>query len=520
MSARKSSAPRPPEQLDAWRRLGVLAKNVVAAPRPSMRFDAASKRLGPLLVDHSNQRFGDDIARALVALAEQSRLSAAIASLFAGDPVNCTEHRAALHMDLRGNASAGVAAERRRFLDFADGVRSGAWRGITGRPAATVIHVGIGGSHLGPALAVDALTHSRSAATGPEIRFLANIDGHAAGAVLAGLDPATTLVIVASKSFTTLETMLNATTVRSWFLERTADPDALAKHFVAVTADTAAAAEFGVAPSNCFPLWDWLGGRFSLWSAVGLPIAIALGSEAFTHLLAGASAVDDHFRTAPLHGNIPVLLALLQIWNTNFLGATSHAVLAYDRRLRLLPDYLQQLEMESNGKSVRTDGERTATHTCPVIWGGEESNGQHAFHQLLHQGTRAFSADLIACVKPAHGLRDHHDWLLANCLAQGEALRRGRAAAEPHRSVQGGHPCTTILLDELSPPALGALLALYEHKVFCSGAIWRINPFDQWGVELGKELAKPIHAQLRGRGGATGRSANPLADEIRRLSDR
>ena len=250
---------------------------------------------------------------------------------------------------------------------------------------------------------------------------------------------------------------------------------------------------------------------------MGLPIAVALGSEAFEELLAGAHAVDEHLRSAPLHRNIPVLLALLQIWNTNFLGASSHAVLAYDRRLKLLPDYLQQLEMESNGKSVRLDGERATTHTCPVIWGGEESNGQHAFHQLLHQGTRAFSADLIACAKPAHDLPNHHAWLLANCLAQSKAMREGRAADEPHRRVEGGHPCTTILLDELTPRALGALLALYEHKVFCASAIWQINPFDQWGVELGKELAAPIYARLRGKGKSATQdpSTEALANAIR-----
>ncbi len=472
--------------------------------------------MGPLLIDYSKQRLDDESKRALVALAEQSELPAAIAKLCAGEPVNVTENRAARHMDLRmsANAKAEVADERRRFLALAESVRNGTWRGTTGRPAAAVVHIGIGGSHLGPELVVDALA---PAATGPEVRFLANMDGHAVNAALAGLDPATTLVVIASKSFTTLETMLNAAAVKSWFLERTCDPGAIAHHFVAVTANTAAAEQFGVPQAGCFRLWDWLGGRFSLWSAVGLPIAIALGSEAFEELLAGAHAVDEHLRSAPLHRNVPVLLALLQIWNTNFLGASSHAVLAYDRRLKLLPDYLQQLEMESNGKSVRLDGERATTHTCPVIWGGEESNGQHAFHQLLHQGTRAFSADLIACAKPAHDLPNHHAWLLANCLAQSKAMREGRAADEPHRRVEGGHPCTTILLDELTPRALGALLALYEHKVFCASAIWQINPFDQWGVELGKELAAPIYARLRGKGKSATQdpSTEALANAIR-----
>ena len=523
MSAWTSSAP---EKLDAWQRLGTLAEDVLAASDScsARGFDACSQRLGPLLVDYSKQRLNAETQRTLVALAHQSGLPAAIASLFAGEPVNATENRAALHMHLRTPAqtqaeATDVRGERQRFLAFAESVRNGTRRGTTGRPIATVVHIGIGGSHLGPELVVDALAPT---ATGPAVRFLANIDGHAASAALAGLDPATTLVIVASKSFTTLETMHNATTAKSWFLERTCNPAALAKHFVAVTANSAAAQQFGVPPASCFHLWDWVGGRFSLWSAVGLPVAIALGRAAFKELLAGAHALDEHFRTAPLDKNLPVLLALLQIWNANFLGASSHAVLAYDHRLKLLPDYLQQLEMESNGKSVRVDGEQATTPTCPVIWGGEESNGQHAFHQLLHQGTQAFSADLVACAKPAHDLRSHHGWLLANCLAQAEAMRQGRPADEPHRRVAGGHPCTTIVLDELTPYALGALLALYEHKVFCAGAIWQINPFDQWGVELGKELAGRFYAQLQGKSESSSQedpAADPLADEIRCRSD-
>ena len=518
MSAWASKAP---EKLEAWRQLGVLAEDVVASPKGGTANGLeVSERLGPLLVDYSKQRLNERTMRTLVALAHQSGLPAAIASLFAGEAVNTTENRAALHTALR--SPAGITAspleihnERRRFLAFAEDVRDGTWKGYDGRAAATVVHIGIGGSHLGPELIVDAMAQ---AATGPEIRFLANIDGNAARTTLAGLDPATTLAMVASKSFNTLETALNAATVKSWFWERTCNAAAVARHFAAATANTAAAAEFGIPQANCFRLWNWVGGRFSLWSAVGLPIAIALGRQAFEDLLAGAHAVDEHFRTTPLARNIPVLLALLQIWNTNFLGAASHAVLAYDKRLKLLPDYLQQLEMESNGKSVRVDGEPVATHTCPLIWGGEESNGQHAFHQLLHQGTRAFSADLIACAKAAHDLPEHHPWLLANCLAQGEALRQGREAAEPHRRVAGGHPCTTILLDDLTPYALGALLAVYEHKVFCASAIWQINAFDQWGVELGKELAGPIHERLCGKGASPGRdsSTESLVKEIRR----
>ena len=497
MSACSSKAP---EQLAAWRRVGALAEALVGSSGADagVDFDACSARLGPLLVDYSKQRLDVETKQALFALAEEAGLPAAIESFFAGAAVNATEGRAASHMELRRlGAKAEVEAERRRFLAFAEGVRGGAYRGATGRPIASVLHVGIGGSHLGPELIVDAL--AAAATTGPEVRFLANIDGHAAGAALAGLDPATTLVIVASKSFTTLETSQNAAAVKSWFLERTCDAAALGKHFVAVTANAAAAGAFGVPPDNCFRLRDSVGGRFSLWSAVGLPIAIAHGVDAFDELLAGAHGVDEHFRTAALDRNLPLLLALLQIWNTNFLGAASHAVLVYDQRLKRLPDYLQQLEMESNGKSVRVNGERSAIHTCPVIWGGEESNGQHAFHQLLHQGTRAFSADFIACCRARHDHSANHDWLLANCLAQSKAMLEGSEGDDAHRRAPGNHPSTTILLDELSPRALGALLALYEHKVFCAGRLWQINSFDQWGVELGKALAKPIHDALARR---------------------
>ena len=530
-------AARPPERLPAWQRLGALAEKGRRAGVGN-RFEDFSARLGPLLVDYSRQRIDDDVRRCLVALAVESGLEAAIDDLFAGAPINNTEQRAAGHTVLRQPKDAcppHAARMRERFLEIAQGVRDGSRRGFTGRPFECVLHIGIGGSHLGPELCLQALGSSPDA---PAIRFLANVDGAAGTAALAGLDPATTLVVVASKSFKTLETRLNAQLAKSWFLERTCNPEAFAKHFLAATANMQAAREFGLPAANCLDIGDSTGGRFSLWSAAGLPVAVALGRAGFEDLLAGAHLVDRHFQDAPLDANLPLLLALLQVWNTNFGGAATHAVLAYDHRLRALPSYLQQLEMESNGKSVRRDGEPTGTHTAPVVWGGEETNGQHAFHQLLHQGTRAFSADLIACIRPGHRLPDHHRWLLANCLAQGEAMRdgeralsrgsarglapsQGRAlsrgsarglapsqenAEEPHRRVAGDRPTTTILLDALTPRALGALLALYEHKTFCLGALWQVNSFDQWGVELGKALAEPIHAQLA----AAPRSAQAL----------
>ena len=517
MSASNS---RPPQDLGAWQRLAGLAKPR-AGTSVAGRASARSRRLGPIFVDYSKQALDDEEVEALTALASESNLTAAIDGMFTGAPINSTEERPVQHTLLRAPAETcpeEVATERERFLALADAVRSGQRRGYTGKPFETVVVIGIGGSQLGPELVVDALRPPHA----HDLRFLANIDGEATVRVLAGLDPATTLVIVVSKSFTTLEPRVNAETVRSWFLERTSEPRVVAEHFLAVTVNHAAARDFGIPPENRFAIWDWVGGRFSLWSAAGLPIAIALGRGGFEDLLAGAYMVDNHFRETPLEDNIPVLLALLAIWNTNFHGAATHAVLPYDRRLRLLPGYLQQLEMESNGKSVRRDGTAVGTHTAPVVWGGEETNGQHAFHQLLLQGTRAFSADFLAVARTDHDLQDHHDWLLANCLAQSKAMLEGRAADGPsadHRSVPGGHPSTTLLLDELSPRSLGALLALYEHKVFCLGVLWQINAFDQWGVELGKELAGPIHDELAAgarRGARHDASTTGLLTQIRR----
>ena len=512
---------RPPQELDAWRRLAALAERRAGShARPADPFESYCRRLGPILVDYSRQRVDDEIAHALADLASESGLETAIGELFQGKRINLSENRAVLHTALRAppdECPVEVAGERERFLGFADGVRSGERMGYTGKPFGTVVVIGIGGSQLGPELVVDAL----SSGSAPHVRFLANVDGDAVQRTLAGLDPATTLVVVVSKSFTTLETRINAETVRSWFLERTCEPGVVDQHFVGVTANDRAAAEFGIAREHRFAMWDWVGGRFSLWSAAGLPIAIALGRDAFEDLLAGAHRIDVHFRDSPLPRNVPVLLALLQAWNTNFHDAGTHAVLPYDRRLRLLPQYLQQLEMESNGKSVRRDGEQARTHTSPIVWGGEETNGQHAFHQLLHQGTRAFSADFIAVARADHDLRVHHDWLLANCLAQSKAMLDGRtdASVDTHRRVDGHHPTTTMLLDELNPGSLGALLALYEHKVFCLAAIWQINAFDQWGVELGKELAEPIYDQLAGGTGKTTGSdpvTTGLVTEIKR----
>ena len=457
-------------------------------------------------MDYSRQCVDDEILDALIALGEESNLQSAIEDLFQGGIVNPSEGRAALHTALRAphderpEAVADVIeAEQARMLELAARVRDGQWRGVTGKPFSAVLHIGIGGSRLGPELVVKALR--RAAARDIDIRFLSNVDGTAAIRAFTDLDPNATLIVVASKSFETLETMINARHARSWLLEGSGDGNAVQRQFVAVTANIDAARRFGIPAKHCLPMWDWIGGRYSLWSAVGLPSAIALGEAGFRELLDGGHRMDRHFRTARLAENLPAMLALLGIWNSNFLGASTHAVLAYDHRLATLPGVLQQLEMESNGKSVRNDGDRSRVATAPVIWGGEETDGQHAFHQLLHQGTRTFSADFIAVADPDHDLVDQHRWLLANCLAQGEAMLTGAASQgpstdAPHRAVAGNHPSTTILLDRLDGQNLGSLIALYEHKVFCQGAIWRINSFDQWGVELGKQLARRVYDAL------------------------
>ena len=517
----------------AWGRLASLAsrsagdhlRDLAAAER---RFDAMSLRVGGLLLDFSRQRVTRDTIAALTALAAERQLPQAVDALFRGDIVNVTEGRAALHTALRAPAAErppavadAIEVATARFLAIAEALRRGERRGSTGKPFRHVVHIGIGGSELGPRLATEALAPGGAGRF--DIRFLANLDGRAAFSAFAGLDPAETLVVVVSKSFRTRETLLNAHHARSWFLERMGSADGIAQHFMAVTADAAEAQRSGLGVGECLPMWDWLGGRQSLWSAAGLPVALAIGAKGFRSLLAGAHAVDRHFQTARPDANGPILLALLGLWNANFLGAAAHAVLPYDERLATLPAHLQQLEMESNGKSVCADGSTCDAHTVPLVWGGEETNGQHAFHQWLLQSTRACSVDFVAVAAPGHDLAERHRWLLANCLAQGQALAGGRPAARlgedplaAHRAVPGNQPSTTILLDALTPQHLGSLLALYEHKTFCQGVLWGINPFDQWGVELGKALADTAFAALDG-GARTGMdvSAAGLVDALR-----
>ena len=500
----------PAGELPAWKRLAKLAakashRDLAKLLEDSERGGALRLSVGGILFDFSKQKVTLPILNALLDLAEERRWAEQREALTAGAPVNFTEGRAALHTALRDPASrqtkaAGeeVAQTRQRLLEFAEAVRRGERQGYLGDAFTHVLHIGIGGSQLGPQLVTEALG---GAGQPLQVLYVANIDDHAIEAALAALRPETTMFVIASKTFSTLETLANAAAARSWFLERSNRRDALRRHFFAVTANAAGAAEFGLPPDNVFPLWDWVGGRFSLWSAVGLPIALGLGKTGFEALLAGAHAMDRHFQQAPPHGNAPLLAALIDIWNYNFLGVGQHLFLPYDHRLRRLPTHLQQLITESNGKRTRRDGADVGLHTAAAVWGGEGTNSQHAFHQMLHQGTRAFTADFILSAEAGSGWSEGRRWLLANGIAQGQALALGWRSDDPHQAAPGNHGANTLVLDRLDPRNLGALLAFFEHRVFCQGVIWDINSFDQWGVEFGKKLAKHIYHQL-GKGAA------------------
>jgi glucose-6-phosphate isomerase len=498
------------------------------------RFDRYSLRCGTLLLDYSKQPVNADTMRLLMELARQSELPRWIERMFKGERINFTESRAVLHIALRANESiivegkdvhAEVGRTLMRMRHFCDGVRSGQLTGFSGHPYTDVVSIGIGGSDLGPALAAEALAPYAS----PQLKthFVSNVDGTHLASVLGDLNPETTLFIVVSKTFTTLETLANARTAREWLIAKSGDGKAAARHFAAVTANVAAAREFGIDEGWTFEFWDWVGGRYSVWSAVGLAVALAVGMDHFEGLLGGAREMDNHFASVPIERNLPVMLGMLGIWHINFFGAPTHAVLPYDQSLRLLPDYLQQLEMESNGKRVTRDGRPVDYATAPVIWGSPGTNGQHAFFQLLHQGTLVVPADFIGCCESRHALGTHHEILMSNFFAQTEALMRGKSADAareemmaqnmkpdeierllPHRVFPGNRPSTSILMKKLDPPALGALLALYEHKVFVQSVIWQINAFDQWGVELGKTLANRILPELDGDAPVGGHDAS------------
>jgi glucose-6-phosphate isomerase len=459
-----------------------------------------------LYLDYSKHRATDETLRLLLALAEASGLAERTEAMFRGDHINTSEDRAVLHTALRlprGTSlvvdGVDVAAEVHEVLDrmgnFAERVRDGSWLGQGGDTITSVVNIGIGGSDLGPVMAYEALrAFSRRDLT---FRFVSNIDGTDFAEATRDLDPKRTLFIVASKTFGTLETLTNASTARDWVLDAyRGDADAVARHFVAVSTNAEKVSAFGIDTENMFGFWDWVGGRYSVDSAIGLSLMIAIGPEAFAELLAGFHEMDVHFRTTPPERNLPVLMGVLGVWYANFFDAQTLAVLPYDLYLKRFPAYLQQLDMESNGKHVTLHGDPVGTTTGPIVWGEPGTNGQHAFYQLLHQGTRLVPADLIGFVGTQNPIGNHHDLLMANLFAQSEALAFGAAADEPYRVCEGNRPTSTILGDELTPRTLGALIALYEHKVFVQGTIWGIDSFDQWGVELGKKLATTIIDEL------------------------
>ncbi len=482
----------------------------------SRRADRFSLEAVGLFADYSKHRINDETMRLLVALAEESGLADRIAAMFRGDKINVTEDRAVLHVALRAGQDQSIVVDGQdvvpgvhevldRMAVFAERVRSGSWTGHTGRRIKTIVNIGIGGSDLGPVMAYEALRFYSQRDL--SFRFVSNVDATDFAEATRGLDAAETLFIICSKTFTTLETMTNARTARDWVTAALGDEAAVAKHFVAVSTNAEAVATFGIDTDNMFGFWDWVGGRYSMDSAVGLSTMIAVGPGNFRQMLAGFHAMDEHFRTAPFERNLPVIMGLLAVWYADFFGAQTVAVLPYDQYLKRFPAYLQQLTMESNGKHVQLDGSAVDVQTGPVYWGEPGTNGQHSFYQLIHQGTHLIPCDFIAFSEPLNPLGDHHDLLLANVFAQAEALAFGKTEEEvraegtphalvPHKVFPGNRPSTTLLADRLTPHALGSLVALYEHSVFTQGAIWGIDSFDQWGVELGKVLATRIIEEL------------------------
>jgi glucose-6-phosphate isomerase len=500
------------------------------------RFERFSIHWNDILVDYSKNRITEETLGLLMELAGECGLSEAIERMFSGDAINETENRAVLHTALRNRAGSPVVVDGEdvmpavnavlaKMKDFVARVRSGAWKGFTGRGVTDIVNIGIGGSDLGPVMATECLRpYAR-----PDLRahFVSNVDGADIAETLKTLDPATTLFMIASKTFTTQETMTNAFSAREWFLTHAGDSVHVQKHFVAISTNADKVREFGIAPENMFVFWDWVGGRYSLWSAIGLSIACSIGFENFEALLEGAHAMDRHFRETPFERNIPVILALIGIWYTNFCGAETEAILPYDQSMHRFPAYFQQGNMESNGKSVDRSGRRVTYATGPVIWGEPGTNGQHAFYQLIHQGTRLIPADFLAPAQSHHPIGEHHRILLSNFFAQTEALMNGRTLAQaqaelteagrspreieqlaPHKVFAGNRPTNSILFKKLTPRVLGSLIAMYEHKIFVQGVIWNIFSFDQWGVELGKQLAGRIQPELRDDHPVTGHDSS------------
>ncbi len=536
----------PVENLLAWKTLGQLTGQLQGRSIKSLfaeqpdRFQRYSVEAAGLFLDYSKNRFTDEVVAALIELASQRDLADARQAMFAGEPINATEGRAVLHTALRSGKSSvvvggenvmpGIQQLHGRMEQFCGRIESGEWRGYTGETITDVVNIGIGGSDLGPKMVVEALAGSGCAGH-PRVHFVSNVDGEHLSRTVASLQAASTLFIVTSKTFTTAETLMNARSARRWLLEQLGDEAAVANHFVAVSTNLEAAGAFGIVAENCFPMWDWVGGRYSLWSSVGLSIALACGMRGYRQLLAGGQAMDEHFQTAPFSANMPVLLAMIGIWNRNFLNIPSQLLLPYDERLASFPAYLQQCDMESNGKSVDRDGQQVRVATGPLVWGSAGTNSQHAFMQLLHQGTEPVASDFIVALRPAENspFADHHPTLVANCFAQAEALMNGRTQDEvvesltasgmapadierlvSHQVQPGNRPSNMLLMDQLTARSLGALIALYEHKVFVQGVIWGINSFDQWGVELGKKLAKRIVSVMAEADGNTSSDSKAL----------
>ena len=515
-----SQSPLP--QRPAWQALTAHYRTVrdihlrtLFAEDPGRAERFSSEAVG-LFFDYSKHRITSETLQLLLNLAEECGLRGRIEAMFRGEKINLTEQRAVLHVALRAprgqsivvdgeNVVPGVHAVLDKMTDFANRVRSGVWTGHTGKRIRNVVNVGIGGSDLGPVMAYEALKHYSDRAL--TFRFVSNVDGTDFAEATLDLDPAETLFVISSKTFTTLETMTNARTAREWTLGALGDATAVAKHFVAVSTNREEVTKFGIDPVNMFGFWDWVGGRYSMDSAIGLSTMLAIGPENFQSMLAGFHVMDEHFRTAPFQQNLPVLMGLLTVWYNNFFGAQTVAVLPYDQYLKRFPAYLQQLTMESNGKHVTLDGTAIDYQTGPIFWGEPGTNGQHSFYQLIHQGTKLIPCDFIGFAQPLNPLGNHHDLLMSNIFAQTEALAFGKTAAEvqaegtpdwlvPHRVFEGNRPTTTILAERLTPETLGKLVALYEHSVFTQGTIWNIDSFDQWGVELGKVLAQRIIPEL------------------------
>ena len=510
------------------------------------RFERFSLRFGDILFDYSKNRITDATMPLLFDLARQANLGGRIEAMFSGQKINVTENRAVLHVALRNRSNrpiivdgVDVMPEVNRVLGkmrrFSDSVRSGGWKGYTGKPIRDIVNIGIGGSDLGPKMVTLALAHY----VRPDLNFhfVSNVDGTDLAETLKRIDPETTLFLIASKTFTTQETMMNARSARRWFLEAARDESAVAKHFAALSTNTAKVTEFGIDPENMFEFWDWVGGRYSLWSAIGLSIALAIGMDGFEALLTGAHRVDEYFRTAPFEQNIPVIMGLLGIWYNNFFGAQTHAILPYDQYLSRFSAYFQQGDMESNGKSVTLDGEWVDYSTGPILWGEPGTNGQHAFYQLIHQGTKLIPCDFLAPARTLNPLGEHHTVLMANFFAQTEALMKGKTPDEVRaefaaagnssppeslvtaKTFEGNKPSNSFLFQRMTPETLGSLIALYEHKIFTQGVIWNINSFDQWGVELGKQLAKVIEPELAGDAPVTGHdsSTNGLINAYKQM---